>query len=168
MSKFKDILKKAGQGIGGLFSGVIGEVPSMISDIVESQQNKRKLEMEIKLMLQKLEFEQKNLILELETELEKAYLEDVQSARQMQVEALRQNDLFSKRFIYYFAIAIFTVCSLVIFMLFYVDIPKENKTIIDMALGALVATGFVQVINFFFGSSKSSKDKTDLLENKKP
>jgi predicted transcriptional regulator of viral defense system len=38
-------------------------------------------------------------------DLQIAYLADVDSARKMQMEALKQDDVFSKRFIYYFATA---------------------------------------------------------------
>ena len=46
-----------------------------------------------------------------------------------------------------------------------VEIPLPNEKILYLVVGALVGS-FNQVTNFFFGSSKGSKDKTDLLANK--
>ena len=46
-----------------------------------------------------------------------------------------------------------------------VEIPLPNEKILYLVVGALVGS-FNQVTNYFFGSSKGSKDKTDLLANK--
>ena len=80
----------------------------------------------------------------------------------MQVESLKQNDLFSKRFVYYLTISIVAFVFLMVVCLFFVDIPKENKTIIDMVVGIVIG-GYTSIIAFYFGSSKSSKDKTSQL-----
>lgn len=41
-------------------------------------------------------------------------------------------------------------------------VPADNKDALNIALGALVA-GFSGVLGYFFGSSKGSSEKTDLL-----
>jgi hypothetical protein len=47
--------------------------------------------------------------------------------------------------------------------LFFVDIPKENKTIIDMVVGIVIG-GYTSIMAFYFGSSKSSEDKNSTLQ----
>jgi hypothetical protein len=89
-------------------------------------------------------------------------IQDLANARLMQVESLKQNDLFSKRFVYYLTISIVAFVFLMVVCLFFVDIPKENKTIIDMVVGIVIG-GYTSIIAFYFGSSKSSKDKTSQL-----
>ena len=52
-----------------------------------------------------LVFQFKAKLLDASTEIEKAYLADTADARKMQVAALQQDDLFSKRFVYFFSAA---------------------------------------------------------------
>ena len=95
-------------------------------------------------------------------ELEMIY-KDKEGARDMQKVALEQDDLFSKRFIYYFALCIFGFSALIILLLFFVQIPSDNQRIIDMAIGILIGTGLVGVIQFFYGSSEGSKTKGEII-----
>ena len=57
--------------------------------------------------------------------------------------------------------ALLSVCVLLIFR----AVPLESKDALNIALGALVIMAG-NVVNYFFGSSKSSADKTDLLNAK--
>jgi hypothetical protein len=41
-------------------------------------------------------------------------------------------------------------------------IPSVNNEILYIVIGALIGS-FTNVVNFFFGSSQGSKDKTELL-----
>ncbi len=52
-----------------------------------------------------------------------------------------------------------------IYLVFLYEVPSPNKEIGLMVIGALVAN-FNSIINYFFGSSKGSSDKTDLLTRK--
>ncbi len=85
------------------------------------------------------------------------------SARIMQGTALQQDDLFSKRFVYYlatfwsFATAVYIAC--ITFMV----IPEGNTRFADTVLGFLLGTAIATILNFFFGSSQSSKDKTEAI-----
>jgi hypothetical protein len=46
--------------------------------------------------------------------------------------------------------------------LLFVPIPEANKDLINIITGALLSTCIAQIYNYYFGSSKSSADKTDL------
>jgi len=105
----------------------------------------------------------KDEIMKLLIEEENNYLKDRQDARDLQKVALQQDDLFSKRFVYVFAFVIFGSSMAMIFLLFFVEIPEGNKTLIDMAVGAIIGSGLSGIISYFYGSSKGSKDKTSLL-----
>ena len=52
----------------------------------------------------------------------------------------------------------------ILIVVFRKVMPVENKEIGLMVIGALVAK-FGDVVNYFFGSSKGSADKTDLMNN---
>lgn len=144
-------------GIKGLADSAKGIIESLTADPSE------------KLLAQQKLLEETNRHTEAITaqanEIEKSYLEDVQSARNMQVEALKQDDKFSKRFTEYFAIGI-TLCVIAFdFSLFFVNFPEQNKDMINFAAGILNSTALVSILSFFYGSSKSSAVKNDIIKN---
>lgn len=99
-----------------------------------------------------------------EREMFKLQLEDKASARGMQVEALKQNDVVSKRYIYYLSSFIIAAATAFGFMLFFVDVPGENRRMVEMFADVYLFAGALAVLNFFFGSSKSSHDKNEILK----
>lgn len=152
VDKGGDIFKAVGQASSGNFMGAISTVGQALIGSKEEGTNELAQEL---LENQAIYMDELKLV-----------FEDKASAREMQKTALAQEDLFSKRFVYYFAILIFSFSALVIAMLFFVSIPEENQRIVDMAIGIVVGTGLVSVIQFFFGSSKGSKDKSELINSK--
>lgn len=50
-------------------------------------------------------------------------------------------------------------------LMFTMEIPEGNKSILNVILGSL-ATCFISIVNYFFGTSKSSADKTEMLTKK--
>ena len=100
----------------------------------------------------------------LSAELELAYLADVQDARGLQKAALAQEDLFSKRFIYYLAIFWSVAVAVYIGFITFGRIPTENVRFADTILGFLLGTIIATVMNFFYGSSRGSSSKGQVLE----
>ena len=100
---------------------------------------------------------------ELDLEYAKLDNENFSSARLLQVAALQQEDVFSKHFVYYLA-TFWSVCaaSYVAFITF-ATIPDNNVRFADTILGFILGTVIASIMNFFFGSSKSSRDKTEML-----
>ena len=84
-------------------------------------------------------------------------------ARDMQKVALQQDDIFSKRFVYYLASFWSIVCVIYIFFITFGNIPTDNIRFADTILGFLLGTIIATIINFFLGSSKGSADKQDLI-----
>ena len=104
----------------------------------------------------------RNHLLDVEADLDKAYLADVKDARAMQVEALHQDDLFSKRFAYYFASA-WSIFSMLYFMLVtFVDVPEKSQRLADTILGFLLGTAIASIFGWMFGTTvrSSKKDET--------
>ena len=96
-------------------------------------------------------------------DIEKAYLADTDSARKMQMEALRQEDLFSKRFIYGFAI--FWSLFAMIFFCFvtFGNVPEKNLRMADTILGFLIGTAIAGIFNFFLGTTYRSQRKDETI-----
>lgn len=103
-----------------------------------------------------------------EGDIEKAYLADVQSARNMQAGALAQDDLFSKRFVYYLAAA-WSLFAMVYFagVTFYPP-TDGGQRIADTILGVLISSVLGTIIAYFYGSTKGSAEKTRLLAQSAP
>jgi hypothetical protein len=60
-------------------------------------------------------------------------------------------------------IGVFTLIGFLI----YKPIPEINRDVLNLTIGALLVA-FASVINYWFGSSKGSSDKTDLLSKAQP
>ena len=102
---------------------------------------------------------------EREADLEKAYLADIDSARKMQIAALQQEDQFSKRFVYYFAIGWSAFAMFYFTLVTFSNVPPTGVRVSDTILGVLIGTVLSGFFGFFYGSSFSSRGK-DLTINK--
>lgn len=106
-------------------------------------------------------------IMKIDFEKLKLEYENTNSARDMQKVALQQDDIFSKRYVYYLATFWSIVAVGYIFLITFISIPEANVRFADTTLGFLLGTIVATIINYFFGSSKSSSDKNQLLKESK-
>lgn len=96
---------------------------------------------------------------------EEAYLADTQNARHMQEVALQQEDLFSKRFIYFFS-GTWSLFAMGFFIaVTFAEIPEKNIRIVDTILGFLLGTAIAAIFNFFLGTTHSSRKKDDTIQS---
>ncbi len=136
-------------------TGVSLDQPLSQEDVVKLRQ----FELEHEEELQRLRMEDKRLDLE---EL-KVHAANTQGARQMNQESMKSDDPIVRRFIYFYAL-FWSVCSAVyIGFITFGEIPKDNVRFADTILGFLLGTIVATIINFFYGSSKGSQDKTAAL-----
>lgn len=140
-------------------ANLIEKAGQAVDSLITSAEEREKLKIE----LQKTINEHEQKMAELQVRETEGYLKDIDSARQMQIEALKQDDKFAKRFIYY--LATFVIISATLFGcgLFFFEPPKDNKRLIEMFADLYMFAGGMMVLSFFFGSSKSSGEKTSAL-----
>jgi ABC-type nitrate/sulfonate/bicarbonate transport system permease component len=74
-----------------------------------------------------------------------------------------QNDTTVKHFIYYYAWFWATTSVLYFFCVTFITLPDGGRDFANIILGFLLGTAVATIISFFYGSSKSSKDKTDAM-----
>lgn len=101
----------------------------------------------------------KTAVMQNETEVLRMAYGDIANARNMQVEALRQEDTFAKRFIYIFATFWSVFAAGYIGFITFGTIPADNQRFADTILGFLLGTVVATILQFFFGSSMGSKEK---------
>lgn len=106
-------------------------------------------------------------IMKIDFEKMKLEYQNTNDARDMQKVALQQDDIFSKRYVYYLATFWSFVAVGYIFLITFLTIPEANVRFADTTLGFLLGTIVATIINYFFGSSKSSLDKNQLLKDSK-
>jgi len=148
-------LGKVGEFLGGAGSGIIKQVSEVADTFIQTKDEQDAFKLKLKELEHKVAQESKQL----QADIERAYLEDTKSARNMQIAALQQEDTFSKRFVYYLAIFWSVVGSTYLFMATFSEVinPKMADTVLGFLLGTIVAT----IINFFFGSSRGSQKKDE-------
>lgn len=61
------------------------------------------------------------------------------------------------------ALVVFCFFAILVFLVVF-EIPNANEKILYLVIGALIGS-FNQVVSYFYGSSKGSKDKTDIIAN---
>ena len=80
-------------------------------------------------------------------------------ARAMQVAALAQSDVFSKRFTMYLTAFWSLGAATYIGFITFSIIPEQNVRFADTILGFILGTVIATMLNFWFGSSIGSKEK---------
>lgn len=101
-----------------------------------------------------------------EHDLSIAYLADIDSARKMQIAALQQDDVFSKRFIYYFAIGWSIFAALyftAVTFQWFGGVAPAGQRMADTILGVLIGTVITGFFQFFYGSNSRSQKKDEVI-----
>lgn len=87
---------------------------------------------------------------------------NVQSARDMQIAAIQQGDLFTKKFTYIFAAILSALIFGYAFAITFFAIPEQNIRFADSIMGMLLGGAFMAIINFLYGSTVSSRRKDEV------
>jgi len=88
---------------------------------------------------------------------------NTENARAMQVAALAQSDVFSKRFTMYLTSFWSIAAAVYIGFITFSIIPEPNVRFADTILGFILGTVIATMLNFWFGSSIGSKEKGEAL-----
>jgi hypothetical protein len=156
----------AGGAMGGLVASLFGgeaddpaKVMSLMQSDPEALTKLKELELKHRERLEELSIEAARVQLEES----KAYLADTQSARQRETAIVQAT---SKKDINLYILAWVVVGGFFLLTGLMMLIPelegRSNNAMVNIMFGGLVS-GFATVLGYFFGSSKGSTDKTQLL-----
>lgn len=149
----------AGAAIGSLVAGVLGvdSNPDSVAEAIKADPTIAVKLKELELEAHRLDVEAVDKQRQAELDELKARLEDVQSARSRQVEherATGKTDVNLYLLAWTIVLGFFAlVCASI-----FVEIKDSTGTVF-MLMGTM-ATGFGMVLQYFFGSSKGSVEKT--------
>ena len=115
--------------------------------------------------LKQAEMEHREKLLELSIEGDKIELKAIDNARQREIEVVKATGKKDWN-LYILAYLIVFGFSCVVGIMIFKKVPPESVGAVNQLFGFLGA-GFMGVISYFFGSSKSSSDKTKLIANMK-
>ncbi len=134
----------AGGAVGGLIANLLGvdNEADAVANAIKADPNIAVKLKEIELEAQRLHYEAIDKARQAELDELKAYIGDVQNARSRQVEHV--------------VLGFFGLIG----ALMFVEIPTKQSEVMFMLFGTLSA-GFGAVIQYFFGSSKGSAEKTE-------
>lgn len=151
--------------IAGILSSLIsGGLPSVAKAVVEKGttyvEEKLGVSLKPEMSQEELQRVSEAAMKHEEFIIEQGY-KDVADARDMQKEALKQDDVWSKRFIYIFS-GLWSLFAMVfIFAITFGTVPEANIRFADSIIGFLMGTIIATMIQFFYGSSISSRKKTE-------
>lgn len=141
-------LGPVGAGVGALISSEFGtentpdSINSFITGNPEAQVKLREIELTHKSQLQKIKLETLQ-----------AELSDKANARQ----AHRQSKMPA-----HLSFGLTVLIGTLVFLLFYVDVPEGSREVLFMLLGVVVKE-WGSAMQFWFGTTRSSADKTRLM-----
>jgi hypothetical protein len=171
-AKISSLAPVIGGAIGGPIGGLAGTAVSILAkafglpetskaeDVLKSISGDP--EWQLKVMVAENEFKLK--IKELELMSTKAYLADVQSAREREKSVVQST---GKKDWNLYLTAWVVICGFfwLTYWLMTRSLPAGQNDVVFMLFGAL-STGFGTVLAYFFGSSKGSAEKTELMAKK--
>ncbi len=150
----------AGAAVGALVSGLLGvdNTPDAVAKAIKANPD-------LALKLKTLEFQAHQLDVDARLKEEQMRLTDVQAARTRQIDHEKVTGKTDTNLYVLMWMVVLGFFALIGILLF-VEVPSGSTNIIYMLFGTLSA-GFGSVMQYNFGSSKGSKDKTLLLHKMK-
>lgn len=159
MNELLSLLKSAAPALATVVAGPLGGMA------VRAMAEKLGVEDTVEAVTQALQEDPQAAAKLAEIDLRQFELEvkDRDGARAMQIAALQQDDWFAKNFVYIFT-SVWSVFAMAYFaFVTFGTVAESGIRMADTILGVLIGTVLTGFFNFYFGSSKSSKDKTDAM-----
>jgi len=147
-------------GSGGVASGLISNMLGVENDPIKIQ-DRLLANPDNLLKLKELETKHEERLIELSTENNKVFIQDVQNARTREIEITKSTGKKDYN-LYVLAWSVIIGFFVLCWLLMKYPLPEGSNEVVFMLFGGLNA-GFATVLSYFFGSSKSSSDKTKLL-----
>lgn len=154
-----------------IIPGIGGVAGSMISKVLGCKPTPEDIENTIKsdpnafLKLKELEQKHEEFLIKSSHENDKLYLDDIKDARSREIEYTKSTGKMNWPM--YVLGGLVVICFFItIFCLFRFELIAFNKELIIYTVGGL-QSAFITIIAYFYGSSKGSNDKNNMLSRMK-
>lgn len=165
VSKISAAAPMVGTLLGGPAGGAVGGIISMVASALGCEPSQDAVATAVmgdpEALLKLRQLESSHAL-----ELQRMILADIADARKRQTDHEKATGKTDVN-LYVLAWVIVSGFFLLLGLLLWIKLPPDSSGVIFMLFGAL-STGFGQVLQYFFGSSKSSQAKTDLLAKAEP
>ena len=168
--------------LSGIFRGAATKGTQEVAELIEEKTGidindvaDNKITDDQWVQLKEFEFQYQSKLLECrqqsdanDLERERMLHADRVDARSTHIAELASDDIFARRFIYFYAAALtcltFAFIFYAAFVHQYTEMNKEASRIIDTVLGFLLGVTLSAIIQYFFGSSAGSKSKEEKIK----
>lgn len=150
--------------IAEIFKGGLSGILSGVSEVIDTVTTTKEEKAAIQERVAKVVNDHVERMATLSAQAELQLLQDVADARKMNIEAIKSDDKFVRRFTYYLAAAVIVAGFGLFALLLTGDIPTESKDIAYVILGSL-GGAITTVLAFFFGSTRGSDHKNETIKN---
>lgn len=149
---------------GKIFGAGAGEILKPVSDILDNlttnKEEKLKAQAELEKVLNDFII-QKEQIANTAVEM---YLKDIQDSRAMQLQAVKSDDKFVRRFVYWLAIFVIVAAFGMMALILLNQLPEGSKEFAYLIMGNLTGA-LTTILAFFFGSTRGSESKNEVIRN---
>lgn len=153
-----------GGPMGGALGGIVASAFGVENDPTAVMQAINK-DPEILVKLKDIELKNEQHLRDHLFRMTEAELKGVADARNLQVEALKQDDKFSKRFLYYLTIFWSVAAAFYVGFITFGEIPENNIRFADTCLGFVLGTIVAGMFQYFYGSTLGSRSKTVMQDD---
>lgn len=150
--------------LGKIFGSGIGEIIKPIGDIIDNVTTNKEEKAKAQAEIEKILTDKLTRMEELSNEVLVAYLKDISDARSMQQAAIKSDDKFVRRFIYFLAIFVIVAAFGMMTMILLNQLPEGSKEFAYLIMGNLTGA-LTTILAFFFGSTRGSEVKNETIRN---
>lgn len=154
----------AGGIFGKLISAGFGDIIKEVGVIVDNNITNKEEKAEIQAKIEEALTAKLIRMEELSNDVVAAYLKDIADARSMQTNALKSDDKFVRRFVYWLAIFVIIAAFGMMTMILMNQLPEGSKEFAYLIMGNLTGA-LTTILAFFFGSTRGSEVKNETISN---
>jgi len=149
--------------LAGILGKILPEVLKGVSEVIDQTTTSKEEKADLQRKAAEVVSSHLERMTALISEGERQLLADIDSARKMNVETVKSQDVLVRRFPYFLSGSIVLFGFILFGILLMGIIPSDKENIVFAILG-LVGGYLTQVISYYFGSSRGSASKDETIK----
>lgn len=137
----------------GIFSIGVDKALDSLKGVVTTFVKDKALGQQIEAEMVKAANELKMAEMEFDKSVIASEVADRASARAMNIETMKNDDKFIRRFPVYLAYSVVVLCFVSLIGLYFVPVPDANRDMLNFIQASLFTGGLGTIVGFYFGAS---------------